>query len=118
MIGVIADPSEEGVIREFFELFKTPWEFFQSNRRYEVLLCARDCGFDGTAKLALFYAGRKVQFDGEHDIRVAHQPRNRLERRQSQRMGMAAFRLLALATDDRQLSDDRRAHPACRSWWR
>jgi len=73
MIGVIADPSEEGVIREFFELFKTPWELYHSNRRYEVLLCTRDCGFDGTAKLALFYAGRKVQFDGEHDIWVAHQ---------------------------------------------
>ena len=73
MIGVIADPSEEGVIREFFELFKTPWEFYHSNRRYEVLLCTRDCGFDGTAKLALLYAGRKAHFDSEHDIRVAHQ---------------------------------------------
>ena len=72
MIGVIADPSEEGVVREFFELFKTPWEFYQSNRRYDVLLCTRDCGFDGTATLILFYAGRQTHFDGEHDIRVAH----------------------------------------------
>ena len=30
MIGVIADPAEHDVVREFFELFKTPWEFYRS----------------------------------------------------------------------------------------
>ena len=29
MIGVIADPAEADVVREFFELFKTPWEFYR-----------------------------------------------------------------------------------------
>jgi hypothetical protein len=73
MIGVIADPSEEAIVREFFELFKTPWEFYRSDRRYEVLLCTRDGRFDGTAKLVLFYAGRQARFDSDHDIRIAHQ---------------------------------------------
>ena len=27
MIGVVAHDAERAVIREFFELFKTPWEF-------------------------------------------------------------------------------------------
>ncbi len=40
MIGVIADPVDYQAIREFFELFKTPWEFTRPGRRYEVLLCA------------------------------------------------------------------------------
>jgi hypothetical protein len=36
MIGVIADPAEHGVVREFFELFKTPWEFYRRDRQYDV----------------------------------------------------------------------------------
>ena len=33
MIGVIADPAEADVVREFFELFKTPWEFYRRDQR-------------------------------------------------------------------------------------
>ena len=40
MIGVIANPSDEGIVREFFELFKTPWEFFRDAGQYDVVLCA------------------------------------------------------------------------------
>lgn len=40
MIGVIAEPAYEQIIQEFFELFKTPWEFYQCDSEYEVLLCA------------------------------------------------------------------------------
>ena len=40
MIGVIANPSDHDVVREFFELFKTPWEFYRGEQGYEVLLCA------------------------------------------------------------------------------
>jgi hypothetical protein len=75
MIGVIADPSEHGVVREFFELFKTPWEFYRSDRRYEVLLCAGDDQVDGNAKLVLFYAGRKMRFDDEQKIQTGPQRR-------------------------------------------
>ena len=60
MIGVIADPAEHDVVREFFELFKTPWEFYREDRQYDVLLCAGDGQFDATAKLVLLYAGRKT----------------------------------------------------------
>ncbi len=75
MIGVIADPSELDVVREFFELFKTPWEPYRPDRRYEVLLCAGDGQFDGAAKLALFYAGRKVHFDDEQNVQTGRQRR-------------------------------------------
>ena len=50
MIGVIADSAEQNVVREFFELFKTPWEFYRRDRQYDVLLCAGDGQFDETAK--------------------------------------------------------------------
>ena len=65
MIGVIADPSEHEVVQEFFELFKTPWEWYREDRQYEVLLCAGDSPFNGTAKLVLLYAGTKVSSDDE-----------------------------------------------------
>ena len=29
MIAVHADEAERAVVAEFFELFKTPWEFFR-----------------------------------------------------------------------------------------
>lgn len=75
MIGVIADPSEHDVVREFFELFKTPWEFYQKDRRYEVLLCAGDDQVDGASKLVLVYAGRKTRVDDEQKIQTGRQRR-------------------------------------------
>src|SRR5271156_929448 len=68
MIGVIADPAEHGVVREFFELFKTPWGFYRREQQYDVVLCTGDAPFDGTAKLVLFYAGKNIQFDRERKL--------------------------------------------------
>ena len=68
MIGVIANPADHVVVGEFFELFKTPWEFYRSDRRYDVVLCAGEGGFNGiTAKLVLIYAGKRVPLDAELD---------------------------------------------------
>lgn len=76
MIGVIADPSEHDVVREFFELFKTPWEFYRSDRPYEVLLSTGDDQVDGAAKLVLFYGGRRLRIDGERKIQTGPQQRD------------------------------------------
>src|SRR5271163_4277046 len=73
MIGVIADPAEHGVVREFFELFKTPWGFYRRDRQYDVVLCAGDAPFDDAAKLVLFYAGKNTQFDRERKLRTGPQ---------------------------------------------
>jgi peptidoglycan/xylan/chitin deacetylase (PgdA/CDA1 family) len=70
MIGVIADSADHGVVREFFELFKTPWEFFKPDRKYEVLLCAGEFSFDKTAKLVLRYSGSKIAFDDQEKLQT------------------------------------------------
>jgi hypothetical protein len=75
MIGVIADPSEHDVVREFFELFKTPWEFCRSNVQYEVLLCVGDIHTDAGAKLVLVFAGEMTTFDYERKISTGRQRR-------------------------------------------
>jgi hypothetical protein len=71
MIGVIANPSEQAIVREFFELFKTPWEFYRSDRHYDVVLCSGDPTFESQhAKLILLYAGEKLESDAEEQIEV------------------------------------------------
>jgi len=73
MIGVIADPKERDVVREFFELFKTPWEFYRRDRDYDVLLCAGEGQFDAITKLIVFYSGKKTMFDREQRTPVGAQ---------------------------------------------
>lgn len=68
MIGVIADSADHGVVREFFELFKTPWEFYQKDQQYEVVICSGERQFDAGAKLTLAYAGRRVHFEDQHRV--------------------------------------------------
>jgi peptidoglycan/xylan/chitin deacetylase (PgdA/CDA1 family) len=43
MIGVCCRDSRRAVAREFFELFKTPWEFAEPGRRYDAVL---GCGVE------------------------------------------------------------------------
>jgi len=74
MIGVIANPADRDVVCEFFELFKTPWEFYRPDQPYDVVLCAGDGPFETTAKLLLVYAGRKTPCDDRRRIPVG-QPR-------------------------------------------
>lgn len=68
MIGVIADRAELDVVCEFFELFKTPWEFYQENRSYDVILCAGNIEFSGDAPLTVCYSSNATHFDEEHQI--------------------------------------------------
>ena len=69
MIGVIADPSEHDAAREFFELFKTPWEFYREGQQYDVVLCAGDNELKPYAKLVVVYSGAKTRLDGEQNVR-------------------------------------------------
>jgi len=71
MIGVVADRVSETVIREFFELFKTPWEFFQPDKTYDVVLCDGDAKVEDIAtRLFLFYAGKKTAFDAQQKVQI------------------------------------------------
>jgi hypothetical protein len=76
VIGVIADPREQDVVHEFFELFKTPWEFYRRDGFYEILLCVGDAQFEGNAKLVLCYADRRTHFDDACKIQTGCQRSN------------------------------------------
>ncbi|HEY6127070.1 MAG TPA: hypothetical protein VIW23_02700 [Candidatus Acidoferrum sp.] len=77
MIGVIADATERSVVSEFFELFKTPWEFFRDDQHYDVLLCSGDRQVEATAKLLIVFAGRKLRFDEQWLIQTGQQRNGR-----------------------------------------
>lgn len=55
MIGVQVNEADRAVVGEFFELFKTPWEFCRPGRHYEVLLCSDDDPPAADARLVLSY---------------------------------------------------------------
>src|SRR5262245_30179578 len=89
MIGVACSPSEEPVVREFFELFKTPWEFYRSGRPYRVILCTGDCSalleateegghsqpHQQTAKpTVVIYSGDRTSFDDQRHIALHTSP--------------------------------------------
>jgi hypothetical protein len=75
MIGVIASPSEHAVVSEFFELFKTPWEYYRSNRRYEVLILSDESQFPrDVAKLVVMYTTQQRPCDAEEKTNLTSWP--------------------------------------------
>ncbi len=66
MIAVVAKSEDHAVVAEFFELFKTPWEFFHAASPAEVVLCAQNKIPANTAKLVLIYGSEPYSLDSEH----------------------------------------------------
>lgn len=64
MIGVIARPGQTAVVEEFFELFKTPWEFYRPGRVYEVVVATADQIPQPTPKFFISYGATRKNADG------------------------------------------------------
>src|SRR5450631_3700061 len=76
MIAVHANEPERTVVAEFFELFKTPWEFFHEGSQAEVVICSRTKIPETNARLVLIYGGEPNPFDVEKGIHPAAQNLN------------------------------------------
>lgn len=63
MISILASEADRPVVREFFELFKTPWQFHEANAPARILLCAGHEVPANDAALVLVFAGELVAFD-------------------------------------------------------
>ena len=70
MIGVAVHPSERAIVAEFFELFKTPWEFFRSGGQYDVVLCTSDDFRIEGRQLVVILAGVATPFDTTQNTQV------------------------------------------------
>ena len=72
MIGVAVCPSERDIATEFFELFKTPWEFCQAGAQYNVVLTTSDRNHADAPGLLLIFEGEP--FDTQHGIKTRSRP--------------------------------------------
>ena len=68
MIGVIANGIDQSTVAEFFELFKTPWEFWRQGTRYDVLLCSNSPVPENDASLVLLYGSQRQAFEVSRGI--------------------------------------------------
>jgi hypothetical protein len=71
MISVLCNENERDIVREFFELFKTPWEFFTAGRRYEVVISTSHKVPQVNARLVIIYSSRPTGFDVSEGILVS-----------------------------------------------
>lgn len=77
MIGVLADKRHLEIVTEFFELFKTPWEFYNEKKRYDVIVCTSINFTENTAKLNIIYNKEETLWDNKNGICVSE--KNHLE---------------------------------------
>jgi hypothetical protein len=70
VIGVAVHPAERGIAEEFFELLKTPWEFFRTGKQYDVVICTSEELRCEAAALVLFFGGERTPFDSEQKKQI------------------------------------------------
>jgi hypothetical protein len=73
MIGVVVQAKERAIVAEFFELFKTPWEFYRTDGCYDVVLCSSNSFRCEASRLVLMLGGSVTPFDVEKKVRVKSQ---------------------------------------------
>jgi hypothetical protein len=70
MIGVLCKYCERDSVQEFFELFKTPWEFFDSRRKYDVVISTSEENFLTNAPLIILYSSKSIQYDDLNSVNI------------------------------------------------
>ncbi len=77
MIGVYCQEHEKIIAKEFFELFKTPWEFGVRSRTYDVVISTIPDHLTTEARLMVFYSSQPTQFDLKAGIQIKQSLTNR-----------------------------------------
>lgn len=68
MIGVIPRAEQATVAEEFFELFKTPWEYYEPSRAYDVVVATAGDLPEVDAKLLVVYGAESQNADVQNGI--------------------------------------------------
>ena len=66
MIGVLVKKEDYDIVQEFFELFKTPWEFYDPNHQYEVVLVAKPDASLVKAPLVILFGSFEISEKGKN----------------------------------------------------
>jgi hypothetical protein len=71
VIGVVSASGEARAVREFFELFKTPWEFYVPHHQYDLLIVTSgSVPADCNTNLLAIYDSRHLEFDDRIGVSV------------------------------------------------
>ncbi|HEY1789404.1 MAG TPA: hypothetical protein VGJ73_14690 [Verrucomicrobiae bacterium] len=70
MITVLAEEGQYPAVKEFFELFKTPWEFFHSQSKCPVLICTVNQIPANSARVVVVYGGQENSFDRANGVQI------------------------------------------------
>ena len=70
MIGILCGDLEKEVAREFFQLFKTPWEFYREGEKYPVVVSSLSDSPVVNADLLIFYYSLPSPFDTRNGLYV------------------------------------------------
>src|SRR5256886_1776198 len=76
MIGVFAPSEDQEVVAEFFQLFKTPWEFFRDGQSYDAVIVTADEVPEVDAKLVLIYGPELKRRDPAVEFAACSSRRN------------------------------------------
>ncbi len=68
MIGVISKPNQLEAVEEFFQLFKTPWEFYRPGTAYSVVIATSGELSNVRTKLLLVYGPEAKSIDSHFGI--------------------------------------------------
>lgn len=74
MIGLVAKRGDLDVAKEFFELFKTPWEPAVSGRKYRVILATCEEIEKVDAEVLILYGAGERHFDREAGVEATQLP--------------------------------------------
>jgi hypothetical protein len=70
VIGVISKIDQKDVVEEFFELFKTPWEYYEPGRAYDLVVASGDDLAEVDAKLMVVYGAENKNADAQNGTLV------------------------------------------------
>lgn len=74
MIGVLAQESQKPTAREFFELFKTPWEFCREGKEYDIILAADGRSEIPSSPLVVVFGSSHTAFDAANQVQLSRFP--------------------------------------------
>jgi len=70
MIAVIPKTNQSAVVEEFFQLFKTPWEFYREGQSYEVVVATAGEIPNTETRLLILYGADTKNYDSQAKLTV------------------------------------------------
>lgn len=116
MIGVHSPEKERETAAEFFELFKTPWEFLRKGVRYPVALVTHEWTPDIDAQLVIVYNGGSSRVDRRSPLSIDWQGKGAVLRSGDLHLPIYGNVATYSSAEKPLLTAGKKAKPAAVSW--